>query len=92
MTGAGALALLLFLLFAASVALVARALQRPIGGVELAAFFLLAVGFLAPGFFAHRTILPVDHAMLLAPWSHVGTPARYNENLNDAVTQMAPWA
>ncbi|MDQ2870357.1 MAG: hypothetical protein M3S32_06425 [Acidobacteriota bacterium] len=30
--------------------------------------------------------------MLLPPWSHVRPAIRYNANLNDAATQMAPWA
>lgn len=87
----GAVALFLFVLFAAAVAFAARGVGRPIGRVELSAFFLFAVAFLAPGFFSRRTILPVDHAMLLTPWSHMAAVTRYNANLNDVVTQMAPW-
>ena len=78
--------------FCAAVWLVARWAGRRIGIPETAFFFLLTVGYLHPGFFSGRTILPADHAMLLAPWSHVGAGERYNANLNDAATQMAPWA
>lgn len=84
--------LLCFALFCAGVILAARWLRRPLGGSETAFFLLLTLVFLFPGFFRGKTILPVDHAMLLAPWSHVGAGPRYNANLNDAVTQLAPWA
>ncbi len=70
----------------------ARALGRPFNAAEAALLVLLPIALLFPGFVSRRTILPVDHAMLLPPWSHVKTAVRYNANLNDAVTQMAPWA
>ncbi len=69
-----------------------RILRRPLPAAEAAFSFLLPVVLLFPGFFLGKTILPVDHAMLLPPWSHVGSAVRYNANLNDAATQMAPWA
>jgi len=81
-----------FAIFCAAVWLVVRWARRTIGIPETAFFFLLTVCYFSPGFFSGRTILPADHAMLLAPWSHVGAGERYNANLNDAATQMAPWA
>src|SRR4051812_34933377 len=81
-----------FAAFCAAVWLAVRWDRRTIGIPETAFFFLLTVGYFSPGFFSGRTILPADHAMLLAPWSHVEAGERYNANLNDAVTQMAPWA
>ncbi|MEP6768090.1 MAG: YfhO family protein [Acidobacteriota bacterium] len=59
---------------------------------EAAFLLLLPIALFFPGFFSSKTILPVDHAMLLPPWSHVRPVTRYNANLNDAATQMAPWA
>ena len=83
--------LLFFALFCGAVVLAARWVGRPLPVPETAAFFLATLVFLFPGFFAGKTIVPVDHAMLLAPWSHVGAGPRYNANLNDGATQMAPW-
>ncbi|HYK43401.1 MAG TPA: hypothetical protein VE007_13520 [Thermoanaerobaculia bacterium] len=84
--------LLAFAAFCGAIAIAAKWAGGRVGAPETAFFFLLAIGYLFPGFFSGRTILPADHAMLLAPWSHVGAGDRYNANLNDAVTQMAPWA
>jgi hypothetical protein len=84
--------LLCFALFCGGVVLAARWVRRPLGAPETAFFFLLTVAYFLPGFFSGRTILPADHAMLLAPWSHVGAGERHNANLNDGATQMAPWA
>jgi len=77
----------------AAAALVARWVGRRLGSRETLFFAALTVALLAPGFTSRRTILPVDHAMLLAPWSHTaaGAGPRYNANLNDAITQIAPW-
>ena len=67
-------------------------MRRPLNAAEAAFVFLLPIALFFPGFFSGKTILPVDHAMLLPPWSHVRPVPRYNANLNDAATQMAPWA
>ena len=72
--------------------LAGRALERRLNSAEAALVVLLPIALLFPGFVTRATILPVDHAMLLSPWSHVGTAVRYNANLSDAATQMAPWA
>ena len=84
--------LLCFTALCGAVVLAARWARRALGAPETAFFFFLTLAGFFPGFFSGRTILPADHAMLLAPWSHVGAGERYNANLNDAVTQMAPWA
>ncbi len=87
--------LLLFGAVGGLVLLAARSLKRPLNRPESALVLLLPIALLFPGFATRRTILPVDHAMLLPPWSHAdaGTRyTRYNANLNDAATQMAPWA
>jgi hypothetical protein len=82
-----------FALVCATAVLAARWLGRRLGAPETILFAALVLAFLAPGFFRSKTIVPVDHAMLLPPWSHVGpSPSRHNANLNDVVTQMAPWA
>jgi hypothetical protein len=84
--------LVVFVLFVAGVAFAARLAGRPLGRPETAVFLAATVLFLLPGFFRAKTILPVDHAMLLPPWSHAGAGPRHNANLNDAITQLAPWA
>ena len=76
---------------AAAVAFV-RWLRRPAPLRYALVFWLLPVVFAFPGFFADRTILPVDHAMLVLPWSALGPAVRHNPNLNDVATHMAPWA
>ncbi len=86
---------LLFLLYlAVALAVVAgvRWLKRRIELPFLLFFWLLPIVFLFPCFFASQTPLPVDHAMLLPPWSTLSSVTRHNANLNDAATQMAPWA
>ncbi len=37
-------------------------------------------------------MLPVDQATLFPPWSAAGAPLPRNPNLNDTMTQFAPWA
>lgn len=69
-----------------------RWIKRSIPLRLFAGFWLLPIVFLFPGFFASQTPLPVDHAMLLPPWSTLASVTRHNANLNDAATQMAPWA
>lgn len=44
-----------------------------------------------PCIFSGLTPLPVDHALSLPPWSSTKSVVRYNENFNDAITQIAPW-
>ncbi len=66
---------------------------RPVEPRALAVFVLLPLLFLWPGFFGSKTLLPVDQVALFPPWSASsgGTLPR-NPNLNDAMTQFAPWA
>ena len=87
------LALLAVYLFvgAAAVAIV-RWLRRPAPLGYALVFWLLPIVFAHPGFFAGRTILPVDHAMAVPPWSALRPVERRNPNLNDAAMQIAPWA
>jgi hypothetical protein len=84
--------LLSFAFFCGAVVFAGRWAGRRLGAPETAFFFFLTIVFFFPGFFSGRTLLPADHAMLLAPWSHLGAGERYNANLNDGATQMAPWA
>lgn len=82
----------LYVCVGAVVVAVVRWLRRPAPLRYALVFWLLPVVFAAPGFFADRTILPVDHAMLVLPWSALARVERYNPNLNDIATHMAPWA
>jgi Bacterial membrane protein YfhO len=86
--------LLIVLYLGAGAAVVAcvRWLRRPAPLRYVIVFWLLPIVFAFPGFFADRTILPVDHAMLVLPWSALGPAERHNPNLNDIATHMAPWA
>ncbi len=84
--------ILLYLLVGAAAVVAVRWLRRPVPPGYPLAFWLLPVVFAFPGFFASRTILPVDHAMLIAPWSTLKPVERHNANLNDIATHMAPWA
>ncbi|HKF45004.1 MAG TPA: hypothetical protein VKG01_18045 [Thermoanaerobaculia bacterium] len=87
------LLLLLYALVGAAAVLVARWLSRPPSWRYLLAFWLVPVVFIAPGLFTGKTILPTDHAKLILPWSATaGAVDRYNPNLNDIATHMAPWA
>ena len=88
------LAIALYLAVVALAAGAAAFLGRRPPGLVLAALALLPVLFFWQGFFRERTPVPVDHAMLLPPWSSVrpASATRYNPNLNDIATQMAPWA
>lgn len=87
-----AASIVLYLLVGVGVAALGRGLDRPLDRRYLAAFWVIPVAFLFPCFFAPRTPLPVDHAMLVSPWSTLAPRTRYNANLNDAALQMAPWA
>jgi len=83
---------LLYLLVGVAAVVAIRFLRRPVPLVYPLVFWLLPIVFALPGFLANRTILPVDHAMLIAPWSTLKPVDRHNANLNDIATQMAPWA
>jgi hypothetical protein len=84
--------LVLYLLVGAGAVALVRWLRRPAPLRYALVFWLLPVVFAFPGFFADRTILPVDHAMLILPWAALGPAERHNANLNDIATHMAPWA
>jgi hypothetical protein len=91
------MSVLLIAIYLAAAALAAGAAaflgRRPPGAV-LAALALLPLVFFWEGVFRDRTPIPVDHTMLLPPWSELRpvSPRRYNVNLNDVAMQMAPWA
>jgi hypothetical protein len=76
----------------AAAAVAARWAGRRLAARETALMAIVPLLLFFPGFFRSRTLLPVDHAMLLSPWSHLAPAHRRNANLNDAITQMAPWA
>jgi len=84
--------------YAAAVLLVlgfAAALRRRLALLPAAVLVLLPLLFCAPGFFGNRTLFPTDHVRQIPPWAAVApgatAPRRHNPNLNDAVTQIAPW-
>jgi hypothetical protein len=81
----------LYALAALGVLIVSRASGRRLPPLSLGLGFVLPIIFVWPCLSAGRTPLPVDHAMALPPWAGPATPPRYNENLNDAVMQTAPW-
>ncbi len=83
---------LLFALALIAVLFLARFAGRPIPALPALIFALLALAFVSPGLFSRRTILPVDHAMSLPPWSYAPTVTRHNDNLSDVATQIVPWA
>jgi hypothetical protein len=85
--------LLLYAVGVAAAAGIAASVGRRVPWRELLFFVVLPLLFAFPGFFQGGTILPVDHARAIVPWE-AGRSAivRYNENLNDAITQFAPWA
>ncbi|HLN59773.1 MAG TPA: hypothetical protein VK416_14520, partial [Thermoanaerobaculia bacterium] len=82
----------LYLLVGAAAVAVVRWLRRPVPLGYTLVFWLLPIIFAYPGFFDDRTILPVDHMGLIAPWSTLRTPMVHNPNLNDVATHLAPWA
>src|ERR1700687_2756410 len=95
MTGSGTILAIQFALTAGTVlavAAVARWIGRSIPIGLLVVFVLLPVVFLRPGFLPARTVLPVDHAVAYPPWQTAATPLPRNPNLNDVMTQFAPWA
>ncbi|HSP93407.1 MAG TPA: hypothetical protein VLU06_02565, partial [Thermoanaerobaculia bacterium] len=82
----------LYLLVGAAAVAVVRWLRRPVPLGYTLVFWLLPIVFAYPGFFDDRTILPVDHTGLIAPWSTLRPPVVHNPNLNDVATHLAPWA
>ncbi len=80
-----------FLVGAAAVG-AARWLRRPAPVGYVFVFWLIPVVFAAPGFFADRTILPVDQMAVIPPWSTLKPVKVHNPNLNDVATHLAPWA
>ena len=87
----------LFLLAAyalvASIVLISiRLLKRSMPRFVATTLVALPVLFCLPGFARGRTALPVDHVRLFAPWSGAGSLPPGNADLNDVVTQFAPWA
>ena len=86
--------LLLIALFSVAgvgVRAVARALGRPIPAMTAAFFGLLPVLGFFEAFVGDRTILPADHRQSIPPWTVAGAAAPRNPNLDDAITQFAPW-
>ncbi len=77
---------------AAAIALLGRSLGRHFRPLELLFFAALPVAFLFPAYSGSRTVVPVDHVMLLPPWSATRSAVRHNPNLNDIATQIVPWA
>lgn len=84
--------LLVYVLVGAAAGAAVRWLRRPAPLGYTLALWALPIVFAFPGFFAGRTILPVDQTMLVLPWSTLRPAERYNPNLNDAATHLAPWA
>jgi hypothetical protein len=84
--------ILLYLLVGGAAVAVARWLRRPVPLGYPILFWLLPIVFVSPALLRDRTILPVDHAMLIAPWNTLKPVERYNANLNDVATHLAPWA
>jgi len=93
------LTLLLWLLYGAGAGLAAAAarfVRRPIPRTVFAAFVLLPVAYLLPGFVSDRTAIPVQDVRLIPPWTSLPAPfgdpdPRRNPNLNDIALQIAPW-
>src|SRR5262249_32829203 len=86
------LLLALYVLVAAAVLGVAVWLRRSFPVRYALVMAALPIVFNAPGIFADRTILPVDHGVMILPWGTLHRAERYNPNLNDVSTHMAPWA
>lgn len=86
------LLLTLYLLVGVAALAAAVWLRRSISLGYALALWTLPIVFAFPAFFTDRTILPVDHGMLILPWSTIHPAERHNPNLNDVATHMAPWA
>ena len=81
---------------AAAVAAAARVVGRPVPRAVFAAFALLPVLFLLPGFAGDRTPIPVQDVRLFSPWTALPPPLGApepprNPNLSDVALQIAPW-
>lgn len=83
---------IVYLVVAAAVLATARSIGHCVPAACAVAFLLLPVLFCLPGFFRGRTILPTDQLSHFPPWSAGVSPAPHNPYLNDAATQLAPWA
>ena len=83
--------LLLLAAAAAAVLGVAKWLARPLPVGTLALFAALSVLPFGKAFLPGRTILPLEHVTLTAPWLTLGTGPPRNPWLNDVATQMLPW-
>ena len=70
---------------------VVRSAGRPLPWWVIVIAVVLPILLVWPCVFSGRTPLPVDYALTLPPWSHTAGAARYDENFNDAVIQIAPW-
>jgi hypothetical protein len=86
-----ALLIALYTIVVILVAALARRLGRALPASEAALFWLLPLVMLAPGVLSDRTPLPLDHLAMYPPWSGVPDDPIWNYELNDLVTQMAPW-
>jgi len=84
--------ILLYLLVGGAAVAAVRWLRRPVPLGYPIVFWLLPIVFASPALLPGRTILPVDHAMLIAPWNTLKSVERHNPNLNDIATHLAPWA
>jgi hypothetical protein len=85
-------AILLYLAPAVLARAAAGYLGRPVERRVFALLLLLPLLFVSPALVGNRTLLPVDHALMLPPWNSLPHAPARNGNLNDAITQMAPWA
>ena len=86
-----AVVLLLLAAAAAAVRGISRWLGRPVPAGTLALFAALSVLPFAKALLPGRTILPLEHATLTAPWLTLGTGPPRNPWLNDVGMQMLPW-
>jgi hypothetical protein len=83
---------IVYLAVSGTIFLVPRWVARPIPARYAVGFLVLPIAFCLPGFVKDRTILPTDHVRLFPPWKVDAAAAPRNANLNDAATQIAPWA
>ena len=81
-----------YLGFGSAMLLVVRWLERPVPRRWAVVLLFLPVAFCLPGFLGRRTLLPIEHVRIFPPWSAVSDVRSRNANLNDAATQIAPWA
>ncbi len=86
-----ALVLLLLAAAAAVVHGVGRWLGRPVPAGTLLLFAALSILPFAKALLPGRTILPLEHVTLTAPWLTLGTGPPRNPWLNDVAMQMLPW-